>query len=490
MRSLKTLIMCLLLLPIGIQAEDKALLMGIGDYNGDGDYNDGKPNGSDLQGIDLDVKMMKEVVERLGFQNVRVLMDEEVTYRRMKRALQDLARGVGPNDRVLIYYSGHGFWVPDDNGDELDNRDEVLVAQDARVNDSGKIINVLRDDEFGELLAAIPSQNIYVLIDACHSGTTTKAWDWHSEEKPKAWHSDLAQVQTKIWTGPQNSDSKSTRSISISNSWIDTKSQGSFVDTKGVIAVPKSKYTLLSAAQDHEVALASSTGSYFTRGIHSAIMNTSNRKITMNNLKQKTTDYIATYIKREKPDYEVHRPNLIGEPKLWNQNMREPLTDTANVEPLWDILERCVDEISRESSQRLEIRTNKKEYKLGELLTIACRVNMDGYINVLNVDHRDAQKAIVLYPNKYHQNNRVRAGTTIRIPSQSDKFDLKTQPPLGENLIVIFVSSDSLSTYAMDVDDWQTKLFSEVLGDSLKKGFVPIASPQWLAGKVKIRIVQ
>ena len=95
-----------------------------------------------------------------------------------------------------------------------------------------------------------------------------------------------------------------------------------------------------------------------------------------------------------------HRPNLLGEPELWNQNIKEPLTGTA--ESLWDILERRVDGISNQ----LEVRTNQQEYRLGDLLIIECQVNMDGYINVLNVDRTD-QKATVLYPNQYHRDNRV-----------------------------------------------------------------------------------
>ena len=37
-----------------------------------------------------------------------------------------------------------------------------------------------------------------------------------------------------------------------------------------------------------------------------------------------------------------------------------------------------------------------------------------------------------LFPNKYQKNNFVRAGKTIQIPPKDKKFDLKVNPPHGE----------------------------------------------------------
>ena len=458
MKNLKTLLMVCMLLPINIHAEDKALLMGIGDYNGDGDYNDNHPYGIDLQGIDKDVAMMKEVVERLGFENVRVLMNKEVTYTKMIRSLQDLATGVTANDRVLIYFSGHGTQVPDDNTDESDRLDEALVAQDA-IYENRQVLNVLRDDEFGELLAVIPSQNIYVLIDACNSGTSTKSLDFGSTQ-------DVA----KVWKYPGLYDKSGINKGSFRVESVETSTNSN-----------SAKYVLLSAAQDDEYALASPNGGYFTLGIYNAIMNLAdNDSITMSDLEAETSAYISASLS-SKPEL-IHHPNLLGEPELWDQNMKEPLTGT--VESLWDILERRVEGISNQ----LEVRTNQQKYRLGELLNIECTVNMDGYINVLNVDRTD-QKATVLYPNKYHQDNRVQMGTTIKIPSEDDAFQLPAQKPLGENLIVVFVSSDSLNAYEMD--GRIAGPFGLVSKGSLTRGFGVKATPsQWQAGKIITHIVE
>lgn len=462
MRNLKTLMLvCILLLSVSIRAEDKALLMGIGDYE----------EAPDLPGIHKDVAMMETVVQKLGFQNVQVLMNQQVTYQRMRKALKALSQGITANDRVLIYFSGHGTQIPDDNADESDRLDEVLVAQDAQFTQTREnpLINVLRDDEFGELLAAIPSQNIYVLIDACNSGTSTKSLVFGTTQ-------DVA----KVWKYPGLSDNSGINKGSFRVELVEasTNSTGS------------AKYVLLSAAQDDEYAQASSNGSYFTLGIYNAILNLSdNDSITMNDLEAKTSDYIRRSLSSS-PE-QIHRPNLLGEPQLWNQNMKQRFT--GEVETLWDMLERLVDDkISQEPSQSLEVRTNRKEYRVGDLLTIECKISMDGYINVLNVDRED-QEATVLYPNKYHRDNRVQMGTTIEIPGEGDEFQLPAQEPLGENLIVVFVSSDSLNAYEMDgkIAD-KFGLFGLVSKGSMVRGFGVRPKPfsQWHAGKIITRVVR
>ena len=477
MRNMKVLtLLCMLLLSISIHAEDTALLIGIGDYNGDGDYYDQYPNGNDLDGIDKDIALMRKVVKRLGFQKVKVLMDKEATLKGLRAELNALAQ-VKKRDRVLIYFSGHGYWVPDDGGDEPDDKDEVLVTQDARENDNGDLVNVLRDDEFGALLSKIPSQNIYVLIDACHSGTTTKGWN-----------STTDIVHTKIWKRISSNRSKGTRSFGDNT----TSSKGDFLDTKGIIIESTSgtevqaKHVLLSAAQDDEEAVASETGSYFTRGIVSAIeeMHRKNETVTMDKLKQKTTTYIQTYLKKEKPKYKTHRPNLIDEYDLKNRDMGHTL---------WQVLESRVDAIPQSVQVRTNKKTNKNTYLVGDLITITCEINMDGYINVVSVDSDD--NGLVIYPNQNHSNNSVKKNTTITIPPKPRaNFKLTAGEPLGENLIAVLVSKDPFD--ASEIDGRMVgpyKSLNRVKATKSFRGIIiePVGeSPSWQAGKTIINIVR
>jgi hypothetical protein len=87
-------------------------------------------------------------------------------------------------DVVMLHYSGHGYQIPDNNKDEMDGLDEALVPIDAKY-DGGKrkdpsyYDNYLRDDELNKLLEKIrlalgPNGDLFVTIDACHSGTSTR----------------------------------------------------------------------------------------------------------------------------------------------------------------------------------------------------------------------------------------------------------------------------------------------------------------------------
>jgi hypothetical protein len=86
-------------------------------------------------------------------------------------------QAVCPNTRFIFYYSGHGGQTLDDNSDESDGYDEFIAAYDTNVV-SGTFTSIITDDDLEEMLAAIPAEQIVVIIDSCYSGsmvTTTTA---------------------------------------------------------------------------------------------------------------------------------------------------------------------------------------------------------------------------------------------------------------------------------------------------------------------------
>ena len=141
-------------------AADRALIVGVGDY----------AQVSDLPGIDLDVGMMQEAAERLGFREIRTLLDREATYDRFKALFERwLIDGTQSGDRVLLYFSGHGVCGGPD-GDESDGKDEALILHDTRLRGS-TMERSLPDDEFRDLLQRLSGRHVLVLIDAQYSGT-------------------------------------------------------------------------------------------------------------------------------------------------------------------------------------------------------------------------------------------------------------------------------------------------------------------------------
>src|ERR1700694_885484 len=111
-----------LLLASPVQAHPRALLIGVGDI----------PH-HELPAIHLDIDNMKKVAEVMGFApgDIKVLFDQQATYANVKQALATWVRdGVGPNDHVLIYFSGHGTRVPDPDTGNAAGMGGALVLHD------------------------------------------------------------------------------------------------------------------------------------------------------------------------------------------------------------------------------------------------------------------------------------------------------------------------------------------------------------------------
>ena len=73
--------------------------------------------------------------------------------------------GLGENDTLIIYYSGHGSLVNDNNGDELYGKDSVIVPSD--YSTKGFII----DDEIRQKLMKATQGNVLCFFDSCNSGS-------------------------------------------------------------------------------------------------------------------------------------------------------------------------------------------------------------------------------------------------------------------------------------------------------------------------------
>jgi hypothetical protein len=142
----------------------KALCIGINDYPG---------TGSDLRGCVNDAHDWADELSRRGF-DVATLLDRHATGVAIRRGIRRLVGTAETGDTVVVQFSGHGSFVPDQNGDEPDGTDECLCPADissAADANSGFIT----DDELFELL--LPDKTgvrVVMIADSCHSGTVTR----------------------------------------------------------------------------------------------------------------------------------------------------------------------------------------------------------------------------------------------------------------------------------------------------------------------------
>lgn len=89
----------------------------------------------------------------------------------LRGCLQELAQTATPEERVFLYYSGHGAQVPTRAGDLVVAR-EALVPVDVAATDGG----FLYDYEINSLLARIAARaaDLTLVLDCCHAGSVTR----------------------------------------------------------------------------------------------------------------------------------------------------------------------------------------------------------------------------------------------------------------------------------------------------------------------------
>ncbi len=138
-----------------------ALCIGINNYPG---------TQMDLQGCVNDANDWAAALAERGFK-VAKLLDDQATKAAMVAAMNDLIGKAGKSDSLVITYSGHGTYQPDEDGDEADGLDEALCPYDLQTNGAALV-----DDEIRAIFGARKAGARLVLIsDSCHSGTVTRA---------------------------------------------------------------------------------------------------------------------------------------------------------------------------------------------------------------------------------------------------------------------------------------------------------------------------
>lgn len=390
---------------VSAQAEDRALLIGVGEY---AKY----PSNINLPGIDLDINMMKQAAGLMGFDSIKTLLNEQATLHNVTRTMNNyLVEGVNANDRVLIYYSGHGVNIPDENGDEVDGTDEVLSMNDmqpATINGKKSLTGVLIDDQFNAILNKIPSDNILVLVDACNSGTSTRS------------------ISSSILGNNLKTQAKSFKYSDM------LSSKGDFMPPKNKII---DKYVAISAAGDDEESIATTKGSLFTLGVLETIRQAAKNNLSLspNDLKHGATEFIQAENKNNSP----FSPRLSGNLTLSKKTMKI----RANNDGYGTVWKNLV--ALTKQADPLIVSINQADYKDGDNLEIKINNNQSGYLNVINIGPKD--EPTILFPNQYNPNAWVNGSMTIPTPKMN--FKLMAQEPYGQSLFVAFLSSRPLNLY-------------------------------------------
>ncbi len=156
-----------------IYANSHALLIGVNVYSK-------LPKDKSLQYAVNDVKGMRDMlIKSYGFpaENITVLTDSQATKSGIETAMAKLSdtNKVGPDDRVLIYFSGHGMTVKIPTGGDLG----FLIPSDAEVdlanaeNAGPYMSSCVKMSTIWNTADAMPAKHVLFIADACYSGLMT-----------------------------------------------------------------------------------------------------------------------------------------------------------------------------------------------------------------------------------------------------------------------------------------------------------------------------
>jgi hypothetical protein len=380
-------LVCLLLASLPALAEDRALILGIGEY----------PEPNKLPGIHKDVEMKHALLRKLGFvdnSQVHVLEDKRATYAAIRKEMAWLAEA-GPNDRVVFYYSGHGSIATGPDGKAVG----VLLPIDVAVRDN-HLVNVLSGPELAGMLARIPSQHVLVVIDACHSGQLTAAKG--------------VGFVPKFYRYKGMPDTEAVFSL-------DTDEEAA----KG----SADNHLLLAACKKEEVSYATPDGSVLTVKLAEVV----SRMIANSqpvNLNLAHREILAAVQNKQHPE-------ISGKGILLDYDWSKPAPVEADSGD-WLLLKTIYEKRAGE----LKISLDKPVFRSGDAMSIRVDVPSSGYLNVVSIGRGD-QLATVLFPNRLSPDNRVEAGSLV-VPGAMP-FTLEQELPQGmasqdNELVVVFTA--------------------------------------------------
>ena len=138
----------------------------LGVFMGISDYPSGGP--TDLAYTADDARGMFQGMQSIGMaaSDGRLLVDAQATRPALQAAVTELAGQMGPQDRLVVFYSGHGGRLDRSTAQaaDPDGFDETLALYDGEI----------RDDELAEMLGAVRQGTVLLVLDSCFSGGFSK----------------------------------------------------------------------------------------------------------------------------------------------------------------------------------------------------------------------------------------------------------------------------------------------------------------------------
>jgi uncharacterized caspase-like protein len=112
-----------------------------------------------------DARAVADALPRLGFHEVRLLLDDQATKAAFERIIYgEFKEKMGPNDRLLVFWAGHGITVKLPRGGE----EGYLVPVDG--DPQRPELTAIAMDEVRKMGKRVNAKHVFFAIDSCFSG--------------------------------------------------------------------------------------------------------------------------------------------------------------------------------------------------------------------------------------------------------------------------------------------------------------------------------
>jgi hypothetical protein len=407
---------------------DRALLVGIDEYE--------VPK-LRLRGSTADVANMKRLlIDEMGFrpEDVLTLTNAEASRARILAAFDNwLIGGSLPGSRVLFYYSGHGYYQTDLDGDEDDGFDEAIVPYDAIPTDTTtnpvKISNLIIDDEINDRLKQLDDRQVEVFLDSCFSGSATRNFESHGPP------SDMVRGLGYVF-GSDTPTTVTIRAIKPRDGGFITRGDQAVVWS----AVSSDQFALVD--RDSTAPQGVFTGRLtqeLTRAASSKSGITIGALLTL--MRQDSTAYCQSH---PRDCTKGLSPQLEGPPGVLELNA---LTGRKLGHPILDLADQSFGTAEGIKPNGVDVLLRPgSTMKVGDRVDFRIRAERAGRLLVIDVNPEG--QVTQLFPNKpaedHGESDVVSPGDEVLIPDNAYGFDFQAAPPAGSGAIYALIIDEGL----------------------------------------------
>ena len=410
-----------------------ALLIGVAEYE--------NPE-ANLRFPGKDVENFRNyLVRQHGFEpaEIRTLLNAEATAADIGIGMRELVSKAEPGDSVVIYFSGHGTQVVDLEGDEPDGLDESLCPQDF---ESGDPDTHFTDDTLRKRLGELKTDRVLVVLDCCHSGTGTRVGGNPAKQ-------GIRMMPSPFHPGPPQS----------------VRGRLGAAMKSAIRSDAGMKHLLIAGCASDEYSYESGQigGGLMTSAL---IAHASGANIDqpLGVLSGKVRNQALEWMRQLMPDRKPQNVSFEGGAA---GTIRELLAKDG---PRIEVVKPPMTELATDQAKEvvLKVAADKEVYQVGEKVRVSVTADKACYLRLYYTDTDG--KSYLIFPNKFHQDDKVDGGSTVELGGEKSPFQFQTTFPEGFDgsevgeVGEVFTAVACTAPFNDKIGNWGESHFEEIPG--------------------------